>query len=448
MENFINTTFDLAAQFTGGRGGIEHGIVHFGIPAFLWAVCLVFALIRRSRKDLPHENLLVWGFGLGLARELFMIFMSSLVAYGLVVPERLHVIFPPLEHAVFDVALVVIAAAFMRYLLEDRSLSVNYMKAGVVMVVLVYLATFWWWAGHITANPESRFGQTWCDWAFRANASILLAYPIVVLMKKTGGWVRNAVVVALVFFFLNQFLKIPDMALGEVYEGYFAPVRHGLYHLAIPLLFYVYIREMYERHLRTEMALQHSESKFRTLFESVNDGIFILDFDGRFIDVNMTACDKLGYTREEILSMTIQQLDPPAMAKLVPERLERVREEGKALFESAHRCKDGSVMPVEISATAFDLEGRRVLLSVIRDITERKKTEEELLQVRDRVIEEMTRHSEYVQEIADRLRNPLQKLKGYLEIFEEGELSPEQRAFLTNVKESGLSIEEGIKKLT
>ena len=75
---------------------------------------------------------------------------------------------------------------------------------------------------------------------------------------------------------------------------------------------------------------------------------------------------------------------------------------------------------MEVSATVFDYEGRRVLLSVIRDIADRKKAEEELLRVMDDVIGEMARHSEYVHEVADRLRNPLQKLKGYLEFFEGG----------------------------
>ncbi|MCK5255958.1 MAG: hypothetical protein KAQ81_08055, partial [Deltaproteobacteria bacterium] len=184
--------------------------------------------------------------GLGFGREFFMATMVSAQAYGLVDAKSLHVFFPPLEHAIFNISSIVIASGYMQYLLKDQSLPHHYLKIGIALVLFCYFATFLWWGQYITAHPESKFGQTWCDWLFRINASILLAFPIVILVGRTQGWVRNAISLALFLFFLNEFLKIPDMLLREVYEGIFAPLRHGLYMFGIPVLGYVYIRKLHE----------------------------------------------------------------------------------------------------------------------------------------------------------------------------------------------------------
>jgi PAS domain S-box-containing protein len=129
---------------------------------------------------------------------------------------------------------------------------------------------------------------------------------------------------------------------------------------------------------RAEEKVRQSEAKYRGLFESSKDGIFIVDLDGNFIDINSTAYTRLGYTKEEMLALPISKLDPPEFALRVPERIKRIREHGFAVFDSAHQRKDGTTMPVEINARLFEYEGRSALLSVVRDITERKKAEEEL----------------------------------------------------------------------
>jgi PAS domain S-box-containing protein len=126
---------------------------------------------------------------------------------------------------------------------------------------------------------------------------------------------------------------------------------------------------------KMENDLKYSEKKFRTLFNAANDALFILDLKGHFIDVNKTAYERLGYTKKEMLSMHISQLDPPEFAAKVPKRLDQIKKHGKAVFESAHLKKDGSVMPVEVNSRLIDYEGQNAFFSVIRDITSRKKAE-------------------------------------------------------------------------
>jgi len=134
----------------------------------------------------------------------------------------------------------------------------------------------------------------------------------------------------------------------------------------------------------TEEALRKSEEKYRTFFDSATDAAIILDLDGNIIDVNRTAYTRLGYTKQEMLSMNVSRLDPPAFAARVPERLAQISRSGVAVFESAHLRKDGSVMPVEINSRLLDYEGRQVYFSIVRDITDRKRAEEALRESEER----------------------------------------------------------------
>ncbi len=129
---------------------------------------------------------------------------------------------------------------------------------------------------------------------------------------------------------------------------------------------------------KAEEKIRQSEARYKNLFESSTDGIFILDLDGNFIDANTTAYTRLGYTKEEMLSLHISKLDHPSFAGRVPARLKEIQDHGVAVFESGHLRKDGSMMPVEVNSRMFEHKGKQVYFSVIRDITERKKAESAL----------------------------------------------------------------------
>jgi len=137
------------------------------------------------------------------------------------------------------------------------------------------------------------------------------------------------------------------------------------------------LQEITERK-RLEDELRDSGEKFKNFFEFANDAVFILDMTGKFIDVNRTGYERLGYSKEEMLAKHVSEFDSPEFVAKVPERIAQIAKYGQAVFESAHVKKDGVVMPVEINARIIDFEGRKALLSVVRDITERRKAEESL----------------------------------------------------------------------
>ena len=121
-----------------------------------------------------------------------------------------------------------------------------------------------------------------------------------------------------------------------------------------------------------------SRKRFHTLFDFSNDGLFILDMQGNFIDINKTAYERLGYAKDEMLAMKITELDPPEFAAKAPERINQIINDEISVFETAHYRKDGSIMPVEVNARLIELDGEKVVFSVVRDITERKQAEERL----------------------------------------------------------------------
>jgi len=133
-----------------------------------------------------------------------------------------------------------------------------------------------------------------------------------------------------------------------------------------------------ERAERAGEAIEASEKKLKALFNIVNDAIMIVEPSGRILDVNNVACERLGYSRDEVLKMTPRDFDTPEYAAKVAERLAEVSRKGSAIFETAWVTHDGRIIPTEISARAIEYDGKPAFLSVARDITERKQAEKTL----------------------------------------------------------------------
>jgi NtrC-family two-component system sensor histidine kinase KinB len=131
---------------------------------------------------------------------------------------------------------------------------------------------------------------------------------------------------------------------------------------------------------RAEQALRESESRYKALFDSASDAIAIHDMEGRFLEVNRVLCERLGYSRDELLQMTVMDIEAPEYAALLPQRIQELRRRGRILFDTAHVRRDGCVIPIELSSRIVEYAGALAILSIGRDITERKQAEESLRQ--------------------------------------------------------------------
>jgi PAS domain S-box-containing protein len=124
---------------------------------------------------------------------------------------------------------------------------------------------------------------------------------------------------------------------------------------------------------RVEEMLRRSELRYRTLFESAGDAIFIVDLTGHIIEANHMAGQQLGYSHAELQGLPLSTFDASPEVASVDERIHRLRQQGEQVFEAVHRRRDGSELSVEIKSSIVEYGGSPAILGVMRDITERKR---------------------------------------------------------------------------
>jgi diguanylate cyclase (GGDEF)-like protein/PAS domain S-box-containing protein len=129
---------------------------------------------------------------------------------------------------------------------------------------------------------------------------------------------------------------------------------------------------------RVEEALRRSEGRFRLLVENAADAFFVHDIEGRFVDVNQRACDSLGYTREELLALSVQEVERTLVPGVLEKQWEQLLSGAHMTVSGVHRRKDGTTFPVEARLALFETGGRQLTLALVRDFTERQRAEERM----------------------------------------------------------------------
>jgi len=125
-------------------------------------------------------------------------------------------------------------------------------------------------------------------------------------------------------------------------------------------------------------ASQEELERLRAVFDLSGDAIFVLDVEGRFLDVNQVVCERYGYTRDEMLRRHVGDLNTPDHAPHYAGRMAKLRREGAVFFETVHQTKDGRRIPTEINSRLIRGGGSTFIISICRDVTERVHSEEEL----------------------------------------------------------------------
>ncbi|MEK7736855.1 MAG: PAS domain S-box protein, partial [Pseudomonadota bacterium] len=121
---------------------------------------------------------------------------------------------------------------------------------------------------------------------------------------------------------------------------------------------------------------RESEEQYRTIVQSSMDGFWAVDDGGRFLDVNEAYCQLIGYTREELLAMTISDIEAAESSEETESHIRRIVETGYDRFETRHRRRDGKLLDVEVSVHFVDTaEGGRMYV-FLRDISAHKQREE------------------------------------------------------------------------
>lgn len=130
---------------------------------------------------------------------------------------------------------------------------------------------------------------------------------------------------------------------------------------------------------QTEKALIEKEQYLRKILETTEDGFWVIGSNGVLVDANEAYCKMTGYTRTELLTMHINDLDAIESSEETQARIKSLIRDGSVLFETRHRRKDGGVLDVEISLSAVSKEPL-IMICFCRNITERKEIEKNLIE--------------------------------------------------------------------
>jgi PAS domain S-box-containing protein len=124
---------------------------------------------------------------------------------------------------------------------------------------------------------------------------------------------------------------------------------------------------------------KRSQERHRIILQTALDGFYVLAWDGRLLEVNASYCKMVGYTREELLKMSIFDIEAMETPEEIARHAEKVAEQGYDFFETQHQCKDGKKIHVEVSANYIDVEGGQTVVFV-RNITQRRWAAQALME--------------------------------------------------------------------
>lgn len=188
------------------------------------------------------------------------------------------------------------------------------------------------------------------------------------------------------------------------------------------------------------VALEESEERFRKLFDSTGDDIFVTDINENIVEVNTAACESLDYTREELLKMKISDIKSDKYKSQITENRKNIFEKGIYFFESEHIKKSGELFQVEFTSRVFKINGEDFILSVVRDISSRVEFERQILSA---VIKgEERERQRFAREMHDGLGPLLSALKLYVNELKSISMPEEERKML--IAQSNELIDEAV----
>ena len=127
-----------------------------------------------------------------------------------------------------------------------------------------------------------------------------------------------------------------------------------------------------------------ADEQYKTILKTAIDGFYMVDLEGKILDINDSYCSMIGYSRDELLKMSIHDIDVFDPPEVVKKRIEYIISTGPVFFETRHKCKDGKIIDIEASCS-FQKEEKKRLFVFMREITERKKSEEKIRQLSEAV---------------------------------------------------------------
>ncbi|HOY30551.1 MAG TPA: PAS domain S-box protein [Bacteroidales bacterium] len=236
-------------------------------------------------------------------------------------------------------------------------------------------------------------------------------------VKSRKSWIMIGL--AIVFFIVAQLIEIFILYSGQKYSViltiYFVLVLFVAVLLSVGVL---RIGNLLRSVKKADERRIESENRFQLLFDNSGDEIFLADFEGNFIEVNQEVIKRLGYTRSELMKKNFADIKTPKYIPLVKKNIEIIIKNGHHIYETEHLTKNGSVIFLEMSSRVIDYFGKKAILSIARNITERKEIERKIAAA---IIETEERERQrFAADLHDGLAPLLSTIKLYTDLLKKG----------------------------
>lgn len=204
---------------------------------------------------------------------------------------------------------------------------------------------------------------------------------------------------------------------------------------------FAFSRDITERKLNQNLLIE-SEEKFRNIFNSINDAIFIQEKEtNKILSVNYATCRMFGYAYDEFEKLSIEDLSlgiPPYSAKEAFEFNRKAKSEGPQTFEWISKSKDDKLFNTEVTLRLAKIGNFERVIAVARDISKRKKAEEDLIKAKNRAEEADRLKSAFLANMSHEIRTPMNGILGFTDLLIEEEVSNEEReSYLNIIKKNG-----------
>jgi PAS domain S-box-containing protein len=223
----------------------------------------------------------------------------------------------------------------------------------------------------------------------------------------------------------NAFQLLFIAGLSDLAVSSYIPPLAGFVVSVLILTGTLLIRSILKRLRKAERINRVLDNRYRILFNSSSDQIFVLNMAGKIVEVNQSACENLGYGREDLLSKHFSEIKADPLAAGAMEHLNKIRQTGSYIFESEHLNSHGGKFPVEINCRRIVIEEEPYIICVSRNIADRKEVEKKIMTA---IIEtEETERSRFATEIHDGLGPLLSTIKLYVNELDTEQISQHER---------------------
>lgn len=198
-----------------------------------------------------------------------------------------------------------------------------------------------------------------------------------------------------------------------------------------------------------QLELKQQDQRYQVLLESASDAFFLHDLEGRLIDVNKLACSCLGYSKEELLQLSVSDIEKGADPKLLTALWPTLMSSGKLEVECIHQRKDGSTFPVEVHLGPVEMGDKKYISAFVRDISVHKKALADSNRAKLEAQRLNQAKSEFLSRMSHELRTPLNAIMGFSQVLqmEESQLSKNHQINVNEIYNASEYLLELIEEL-